>query len=108
MVDIQAELDARPWHGDLPALIAALDAARGQGFWVSDWDLKYLTIRIDTRDNGFLLYCDGKDDKKIRIDPERVLAVIAAHTAKWGSSRPYASMCQSLDAPLTPGATHAE
>ena len=32
----QDKLDALPWHGDLPDFIAALEAARGQGFWVSD------------------------------------------------------------------------
>ncbi|MGN7869601.1 hypothetical protein [Paracoccus sp. 22332] len=83
--------DFNEWHDKLPEFIALIEEAKGEGFWCSDWDLKYLTIRIDTRDNGWLLFVDGMNgEKKERIDPQRVVQVIEKHRERWGRSKPYA------------------
>lgn len=83
------------WNINLFLFISILEEAKGSGFWTQDFDLKYLTIRVDTRDNGFLLYVDNLDDEKqpIKISPDRVLAAIDKHYTKWGkTARPYQNM----------------
>jgi hypothetical protein len=62
------------WNTGLKEFIDALFDAGDDRFWCSDTDLKYLNLRIDTRDNAFILSIDGRGDNapKVRIDPQRV------------------------------------
>lgn len=77
------------WNGDLAGFMAILDSARFEGFWTKDFDLKYLTIRIDTRDNGWLLFVDGKDGQKTAIDPMRVVEAIEKNRDRTGGFKIY-------------------
>ena len=86
--------DFNVWNRDLPAFISLLEDAKAEGFWCSDFDLKYLTIRIDTRDNGWLLLIDGKGGEKERIDPQRVVDAIAKRRERFGRARPYRRMAE--------------
>lgn len=86
------------WNNKLPEFIALLDDARGEGFWVEDFDLKYLTIRIDTRDNGWLLFVDGKGGEKVQIEPQRVVDAIEKHRARYGRHKTYDWMVKENDA----------
>lgn len=81
MTDEAWDTDEGGWHHGLDRFIARLNDARGSGFWTTDFELKYLTLRINTRDNGFLLYGDKQDgtDDKIPIHPKRVIAAIDKH-----------------------------
>lgn len=69
------------WCNDLPRFIAILADAADEAWWSSDSDLKYLDLRIDTRDNSFVLF---DRDHKARISPDRVIAAIAKHRAALG------------------------
>lgn len=59
------------WNNDAAAFVKLVQAH--SHIWHNDIDLKYLELRIDTRNGGFLL-CD-RDGKP--IFPERVLAALA-------------------------------
>jgi hypothetical protein len=84
--------DFNEWYRDLPAFIALLEDAKAEGFWTADFDLKYLNVRIDTRDNAWLLLVDGPDGQKERIEPQRVIDAIEKHRARFGRARPYARL----------------
>ena len=87
--------DYNSWHLDLARFMAILEDAKEEGYWTFDWDLKYLTIRIDTRDNGWLLYVDNRDsdgDAKTRIYPERVIAAIEENRKVFKGVKTYARM----------------
>lgn len=73
------------WNTKLDDLMRHLNDAKDDAWWCCDTDLKYLTIRIDTRDNAFILYADGQGDgaDKVRIDPQRVPDAIE----KWRNTR---------------------
>ena len=77
------------WHTGLDEFTAKLNSASGQSWWICDPYLKYLNIRIDTRDNAFILTIDGKNGsgKAERIDPQRVVNAIDDFKAKYGKSR---------------------
>lgn len=72
-------LGINEWFVDLPAFIALLDSVKKDHWWCIDMDLKYLNIRIDTRDNGFLLYLTGHAAAGVveHINPDRVVKAIA-------------------------------
>jgi hypothetical protein len=78
------ELKEGPWHEDLEDFMAKLFWARknlAKGYWCCDFDVKYLTLRIDTRDLGYLVFADGRGDlsnasNKFRISPDAVRAAI--------------------------------
>lgn len=88
--------DFNRWQTNLAEFMAALEKAKHSGFWCADMDLKYLTIRIDTRDNGWLLYIDSRKDggEKTRIDPQRVIDAICKWNEVAGDSKPYAPLAQ--------------
>lgn len=62
------------WNGDLKRLVELLsaNAEDRSGWWTMDTPLKYLEIRVDTRDGGFVL----RDRDGVVIQPERVEAAI--------------------------------
>lgn len=76
--------DFNNWEENLIGFMQALDAARGQYWWCEDMPLKYLEIRIDTRDNGFIL----RDRDGNRVDPNRVLDAIDSWTKKFPNAEP--------------------
>lgn len=87
------------WNNKLPEFIKLLDEARGEGFWIEDFDLKYLNIRIDTRDNGWLLYKDGPGNARVQIEPQRVVDAIQRHRDRFpGRHKPYENMVAQNDA----------
>ncbi len=61
-----------PWNVDLDRFMKVLDENRDIPFWCCDSELKYLNLRIDTRDNAFVL----ADRDGNRISPDRVLRAI--------------------------------
>jgi hypothetical protein len=65
--------------------MAALNEAAEDAWWICDTDLKYLNIRIDTRDNAFILRLEGHkgDGSSERIDPQRVVDAIERYKAKY-------------------------
>ena len=74
------------WNTGLDKFIEVLNGGAGEAWWCCDTDLKYLNLRVDTRDNAFLLTVDGcKDgDPKRRIDPQRVVDAIAKWRNEYG------------------------
>ncbi|MQX28962.1 hypothetical protein [Sinorhizobium meliloti] len=70
--------DFNQWNGDLKRLVDLLHEAADDPWWCYDSQLKYISIWVDTRDNGFVL----KDRDGNRISPERVEAAIN----KWRES----------------------
>lgn len=76
------------WHTDLQGFMKRLFAVQGQSYWCMDGDVKYLNLRIDTRDLGWLLYADGRGHvsnakNTFRIDPMQVIRAIDAWNAKY-------------------------
>jgi hypothetical protein len=73
------------WNIDLMPMMAALASVEKERWWIADPALKYLTIRLDTRDNAFLVFIDGEKDgaDKERIDPQRVIDAIEKYKATW-------------------------
>ena len=66
------------WETDFAAFAKLLTDNQDLNFWTEDWELKYLEMRLDTRDNAFILRSrDGK-----RIDPQRVVDAIAKRKAR--------------------------
>jgi len=74
------------WNTGLTEFMAVLSEAKDETWWCCDTELKYLTLRIDTRDNAFILYADGKGDnaKKVRVDPQRVVDAIDKWNMMYG------------------------
>lgn len=75
------------WNTGLVELMAAiLSSPADEAWWCEDFDLKYLTLRIDTRDNAFILYVDSRDpnQSKVRIDPQRVVDAIEKWRSRYG------------------------
>lgn len=69
-----------PWARDALAFVALL--SRHASMWTSDFALKYLTLRIDTRSGHFML--KGRDGED--VTPERVLKAIRAHIDTCGGN----------------------
>lgn len=80
--------DFNEWNDDFDKFAELLHSVKDQPWWIKDWDLKYLNVRIDTRDNGFLLLSDEKDGKRERISPDRVVAAIERYLTDFPSRRP--------------------
>jgi hypothetical protein len=72
------------WNLNLREFMALLDDAAGECWWAGDSDLKYLNVRIDTRDNAFVLYAANGADP-VRVSPDRVIAAIARHRQIYGA-----------------------
>ena len=70
--------DFNPWHDSVAAFAALIEA--NPGLWLRDMSLKYLELRIDTRDGRFIVF--DRDHK--RISPDR--AEIAARAARESGS----------------------
>lgn len=60
------------WWTEFRKLTEAMLSVEGHYWWIYDTDLKYLNIRLDTRDLGFVL----TDREGVQIDPQRVLDAI--------------------------------
>lgn len=71
------------WNHDAGRFVALLMKHVGW-WWGMDFPLKYLTLRIDTRDGGFVL----RDKDGAAIPPSRVLAAIEKHYAAFPDTRP--------------------
>lgn len=79
------------WHTDLEQFMADLfDAKKNlhKGYWCMDGDVKYINLRIDTRDLGYLIHADGRGDasnmkNKFRIHPDAVRDAIKAWAEKF-------------------------
>lgn len=71
------------WNTGLEEFMYVLFNACEQPWWCVDGDLKYLNLRIDTRDNAFILSVNGRGENapQVRIDPQRVIEAIA----KWNT-----------------------
>lgn len=69
-----------PWACDALSFVALL--SRHASMWTSDFDLKYLTLRIDTRSGHFML--KGRDGED--VTPDRVLKAIRAHIDTCGGN----------------------
>jgi hypothetical protein len=78
------EIKNAPWEVDFEDFANALIDAKNnlsKGFWCVDHDVKYLTVRIDTRDMGYMVFADGRGpienaSNKFRISPDAVRAAI--------------------------------
>ena len=73
------------WNDDLDQFMALLQSVKDEPWWIVDTDLKYLDVRIDTRDNGWLLRIETS---KERISPDRVVAAIEKYLDRFKSRRP--------------------
>lgn len=73
------------WNTQLSKLMTALDEVANERWWICDPDLKYLNIRIDTRDNAFILSIDSRKEggPKERIDPQRVVDAIDRYKSRY-------------------------
>lgn len=72
--------DFNRWNKDAAGFVALMQAH--DTFWLCDHQLKYLTLRIDTRDCGFII----SDRDGNTIEPERVLRAIS----RWNEKYPLA------------------
>jgi hypothetical protein len=79
--------DFNAWNDDFDKFAALLHSVKDSPWWIKDFDLKYLNVRIDTRDNGFLLLTDEKNGKRERISPDRVVKAIEAFLVDFPSRR---------------------
>lgn len=53
------------------------ELATAPGFWCLNHNFKYLTIRVDTREqNHFKLFIDGNDGEKIEVSADDVMAAV--------------------------------
>lgn len=78
--------DFNSWNSDFDKFAALLVSVRDKPWWIMDFDLKYLNIRIDTRDNGFILLSDRDHNGKCeRISPDRVVEAIERYKEKFGA-----------------------
>lgn len=75
--------DFNRWNTDLVAFAQALADAADEAWWACDWQLKYLELRIDTRDGGFVLF----DRDHNVISPDRVIKAIAERRERFGTSK---------------------
>lgn len=66
--------DFNSWEDDVFSLVAEMAKLKDEPWWCQDVPLKYLSIRIDTRDGGFIL----KDRDGNRISPDRVVKAMNA------------------------------
>lgn len=71
------------WRDDLVRLATILADASDESWWCADTALKYLEIRVDTRDGGFVLY----DRDRNKISPERVEQAIAKWRTIYGKNK---------------------
>jgi hypothetical protein len=72
------------WNKELCRFMDVLESVRDDPWWIEDMDLKYLTIRIDTRDNAFLLFIDARGDgDRVRIDPQRAVDAIEKYKNRY-------------------------
>ena len=62
--------DVNVWNYNIHKLIEAMSKCRD--FWTYDMELKYLNIRLDTRNGMFRIY----DRNNNEIKPERVMEAI--------------------------------
>lgn len=82
------------WHTDLEQFMADLFDAKknlARGYWCMDGDVKYINLRIDTRDLGYLIHADGRGnsanmENKFRIHPDDVRNAIKAWDEKYNQS----------------------
>lgn len=73
MVDVISDiLESNKWESDLKSFMKKLNSMKDKTWWVTDMQLKYLNLTIDTRNNRFIL----KDHNNTRITPDRVLKAI--------------------------------
>lgn len=80
------------WRTDLEEFMQHVFAAKGHSYWCTDWDVKYLNIRIDTRDNAYTLMADGRGDasnmkNKFHITPRKVLDAMDAWFSEWETEK---------------------
>jgi len=74
-IDDQA-IKSNQWNKNLSQFIKYIEVAGA--FWCEDWNLKYLNIRVDTRDGAFIIY---DENGKGRIKPDRIIKAIK----KWNN-----------------------
>lgn len=77
-------IDSNVWNTGLSELMAALDGAKDDRWWIVDTDLKYLNLRIDTRDNAFWLTVTKPNGDPERVDPQRVVDAIEDYQTRYG------------------------
>lgn len=76
--------DFNAWNLNLREFMAILDDAVGESWWGSDFPLKYLNIRVDTRENAFLLFAVSRGGEPEKISPDRVIEAIRKHREMYG------------------------
>lgn len=69
-------VESNVWNTGLSKLMGAMERAKDDRWWICDTDLKYLNLRIDTRDNAFWLTITKTDGETERVDPQRVIDAI--------------------------------
>ncbi len=72
----QSAVPGNTWNTGLSDFISVLSSVDNEPWWIVDSDLKYLDLRIDTRDNAFILKIGKPDGEQTRIDPHRVIDAI--------------------------------
>lgn len=70
-----------PWN-DFPAVDLLNEVQACPAMWLTDPALKYLEVRIDTRDGGFII----RDQDNNVIEPDRVRKAIAAAIERYGEA----------------------
>lgn len=66
------EHGSNEWEHDIGAFAKLLQDNADNHWWGMDTKLKYLNVRVDTRDGGFVLF----DRDNNRISPDRVTTAI--------------------------------
>lgn len=67
------------WETNLSEFMVKFNQVKDIAWWCCDTDLKYLEIRIDTRDNGFLLYAASGNGERELVSQKRVYKAIESY-----------------------------
>lgn len=74
--EFTAMVERNKWHDDLPRFIGHLIRMKNEGWsWARNWPYKYITVRIDMRDLGFVILRDADKatgEPKTRCSPEEI------------------------------------
>lgn len=88
-------MSPRVWNDNLEELMQRLFEMKEHAFWCSDWDVKYLNVRIDTRDNGYVLQADGRGNSSnmkntFLISPDKVFTAMDKYREMFPMQTPLA------------------
>lgn len=71
------------WYTNFDRFARLLGAGTNTHWWISDTRLKYLNVRVDTRNNRFRVYTTNGSGETIEVDPQHVAGLILRNMRAW-------------------------